>query len=567
MVSDLLKPNSDNQKASNNLKIDAFFRNSIHLENSCPKVIFEERRPYESLTDHALNYRLSNYRNETSALFFKAIFDIQEVLKESEIAVKTESKVLNKWVVDFNKWVDFKNYNFYDYFFDYVLQKKLVDPNGVLFCLPVVENTTFNASENTFVELGNKKISIDLLHFDCTKILKHTEKEILINGGKWEYLEDGEKKYNDFYFRIVNTDLFILVPTKDGQKEIPYYKYPTLSMPIVSLGKILATKKDEKTNIECKYFISEFFGSLQIADKYLAVDSDLTVINSRSHPIKFQFKQNCTMVGCGYLPQFKRFGYLGINGDFEQCNKCGGTGEVNADTSPFTTIKIERKEGMNDEDISIKNPIGFASPPVDILNYNKTMANDLYLKLANSLCVNASQNMTNQSAEAKKYDISAKVTQISNICEDLIRVMSQSLFFVGAILDNKSISDVEITKPIKWDVKSNNDLLSELYDAKANNAPFFVLISILKKYLEKKYKNNKFKNEIVSTLIKKDKLLPYGVNDLGGARAVFGTDIEPIDIITHNFSSLIVEEIANDKMLNDSLDFSSEFDKRLQDYL
>lgn len=154
MVSDLLKPNSDNQKASNNLKIDAFFRNSIHLENSCPKVIFEERRPYESLTDHALNYRLSNYRNETSALFFKAIFDIQEVLKESEIAVKTESKVLNKWVVDFNKWVDFKNYNFYDYFFDYVLQKKLVDPNGVLFCLPVVENTTFNASENTFVELG-----------------------------------------------------------------------------------------------------------------------------------------------------------------------------------------------------------------------------------------------------------------------------------------------------------------------------------------------------------------------------------------------------------------------------
>ena len=61
--------------------------------------------------------------------------------------------------------------------------------------------------------------------------------------------------------------------------------------------------------------------------------------------------------------------------------------------------------------------------------------------------------------------------------------------------------------------------------------------------------------------------MPYGINDLGGARSVFGTDIEPTDIIKHNFAEIIVEEIANEKMLNDSLDFSAEFDKKLQEYL
>jgi len=558
---EFLNTHKHNLKASKDIKMDAFFRNAIHLQNREPSLIFEERRPYESLTDHALKYRVANYRNETSSLFLKAIYDIQEVLNESEISIKSESVPLNKWVVNFNKWIDFKNYNIYSYFFDYILQSKLVDANGVLFNLPIIDGLKFYASESEFLPLDNKKVSVDLLHFDCTKIESHTENEILINGGKWAYNDKDGLKEKDFYYKVVKNDLYLIVPSADGEKTIPYYKYPTLSMPIVSLGKILANKKD------LKYFVSEFFGSLQIADKYIGIDSDLTVINSRSHPIKFVFKQNCNMSGCGYSPQFKRFGYLGMSGEFEQCTKCGGTGEINADTSPFTTIKIEKKEGMNDDDISVRNPIGFASPPVDILNYHKETANELYMKLANSLCVNGEQNITNQSAEAKSYDLGQKVTQISNICEDLIRIVNQSLFYVGCILDNKSTSDVEVIKPFKWDVKSNNDLLSELYDAKVNNAPYFVLMGIIKKYLEKKYKTNKFKNEIVKTLISKDKLLPYGINDLGGARAVFGTDIEQTDIIKHNFAEIIVEEIANEKMLNDSLDFSIEFDKKLQEYL
>ena len=59
----------------------------------------------------------------------------------------------------------------------------------------------------------------------------------------------------------------------------------------------------------------------------------------------------------------------------------------------------------------------------------------------------------------------------------------------------------------------------------------------------------------------------YCINDLGGARAVFGTDIEQTDIIKHNFAEIIVEEIANEKMLNDSLDCSIEINKKLQEYL
>ena len=92
MVGDLLNISNKSEKASKDLKVDAFFRNAIHLLNRTPKVIFEERRPYESMTDHALNYRLANYRYETNSLFLKAIYDIQEVLTESEISVKTESK-------------------------------------------------------------------------------------------------------------------------------------------------------------------------------------------------------------------------------------------------------------------------------------------------------------------------------------------------------------------------------------------------------------------------------------------------------------------------------------------
>jgi hypothetical protein len=166
------------------LKTDAFFRASIHLLNEVPLKIFEERRPYESLTDHALKYRLSNYRNETTSLFTKSIQDNQEVLNESEIYIKTESESLKKWVAEFSKWQDLKHYDFNKYFYDYILSTKLVDANSVLLPLPIIEGGKFNPNDN-FMPLEGKKISVELMVFKCVDILTQTDTEIKIRGGKW----------------------------------------------------------------------------------------------------------------------------------------------------------------------------------------------------------------------------------------------------------------------------------------------------------------------------------------------------------------------------------------------
>ena len=541
------------------LKTDAFFRASIHLLNEVPLKIFEERRPYESLTDHALKYRLSNYRNETTSLFTKSNQDIQEVLNESEIYIKTESESLKKWVAEFSKWQDLKHYDFNKYFYDYILSTKLVDANSVLFPLPIIEGGKFNANES-FIPLEGKKISVELMVFKCVDILTQTDTEIKIRGGKWAINSKDGVIYKDFYFILKDKDLFIEKPTLDEYEIIPYYKYPTLVNPIVCLGKNLAERNGHK------YFVSEYFGSLQIADKYVGIDSDLTVINSRSHPIKYAFKQNCTQLGCSYSMEHKRFGLLDFDGQWSLCGTCNGTGEVNADTSPFTTIKIAKKEGMNDESIETKNPIGFVAPPVEILTYNKDLSNELYQRLANSLCVNVSQNITNQSAESKSYDISQKVTLISNICDDLIRIERQALFFIGCILENKSSISIEMVTPTNWDVKANTDLLNELSQAKLANYPYFVLLKIIKQILNKQYKDNPFKDDIINLLVKKDKLIAYGLADIGSARAVFGEDISQKDIAIHNYGEMIIEQISNEKMLNENLDFEVEFDKRIANY-
>jgi len=67
-------------------------------------------------------------------------------------------------------------------------------------------------------------------------------------------------------------------------------------------------------------------------------------------------------------------------------------------------------------------------------------------------------------------------------------------------------------------------------------------------------------------LVKKDKLIAYGLADIGSARAVFGEDISQKDIAIHNYGEMIIEQISNEKMLNENLDFEVEFDKRIANY-
>jgi hypothetical protein len=133
-------------------------------------------------------------------------------------------------------------------------------------------------------------------------------------------------------------------------------------------------------------------------------------------------------------------------------------------------------------------------------------------------------------------------------------------------LENKSSISIEIVTPNNWDVKANTDLLNELSQAKLANYPYFVLLKIIKQILNKQYKDNPFKDEIINLLVKKDKLIAYGLADIGSARAVFGEDITQKDIAVHNYGELIIEQISNEKMLNENLDFETEFEKRIGDY-
>lgn len=549
----LVNKNEIFEKASK-IKVGAFFSSLVHLQNENPKHLFEERRPYESLTDHALEYRIKNYRNETYALFQKSIQDIEEVLNESNISIETESKELQEFTNDFYKWENLKYYDLNQYFKSFVLQNKLADANGVLAIIPIKKGSIFNASDIGFEDLGNSKISVDIRLFNCDKIVFQSDSEIKIEAGLWT-LENGEKK--PYYLIYNRADLFLEIPTENENKIVPYYSFPTLTYPIINLGKDIGCKDG------VKYFLSEYFGALQVADKYVGIDSDLTVIDSRSHPNKYVFKQNCTADGCHYSSEHKRYGYVGIEG-FSLCGICKGTGEINADTSPFTTFKIEKKDGMNSDNIEVRNPIGYASPPVDILNYKKGMCDFLFNKLANSLCVSTSQNNTNQSGESKRYDVGQKVTLISNICEDVVRIMQQTLFFVGAILENKPTSDVEVIKPTEWNIKVNGDLITEINEAKTANAPYFILLKLVKELLNLQYKSNPNGDKIVDFLIKKDKLIVYGLNDLTTARGIFGEDITIKDIYTHQYAPVILEKLFADKeLMSKEIDIEAEFEKEI----
>ena len=76
---------------------------SIHINASSPKEILAQRRPMESENDKIQEYRNNNYYPETTELFDKAINQVIEIIQNSGVKVKNNSKILESFLKQYKK--------------------------------------------------------------------------------------------------------------------------------------------------------------------------------------------------------------------------------------------------------------------------------------------------------------------------------------------------------------------------------------------------------------------------------------------------------------------------------
>lgn len=544
-------------------KREVFILSQVVFNGSHPKGILEKRRPLESKDNWTLDYRLENYYPVQVSLFRRAINDYLQVLNKADIQIITDSRDMKLWLETTKKFVNNRYYDIRNWLFNYISVERQKDPNGVL--IPVVnfdfpkrfDNGFGNNKEGLpngipYFDKSNKTPLVDILYVNYDKVLVSTEKELKVNLGDWVYkIEDGKDKKMEFYLEADKEIFYLTIPEyKSDKNDVVYTKYPYYThnlgqTPYVSIGGTSMCEYDDNgTPIE--YNVSDYYGAIAYACYMIATMSDKQVIEARNNfPIKYKFQAKCTAHGC-------ENGYCGFGDDRVKCSVCEGTG-YQKDTNPFGDFVYEMSGSfLDDSSKQIAQPINYVVPPIDALTYISNNFKEYNTYVANELCVTLEQNMTNQAAEAKRYDLMNKITLVTYIVDDVLRVSETILSFVESLLGNKST--LKIKTPQTWDVKNREDILYEISQAKTNGSPNFVVKNLVKELLLSDLKDNPNAKFIVDFLMKKDKLITFGSSDLKDARIIYGADITQREQIIHDNGLQILLDLFSQDIKPEKID-------------
>jgi len=562
-------------EASLEKKREVFNLSQVVFNGTTPKDILEKRRPLESKDNWTLDYRLENYYPIQVSLFRRAMNDYLQVLNKADIQIITNSKAMETWLKDEQYFVNNRYLSVRDWLFNYISQERQKDPNAVL--VPIVnfdfekrfDNGFSNTKDETkngipFFDTSNKSPNVDILYINYYDVIESTENNLKVRAGKWVYeIIDGKDQSADYYIEADKKYYYLTIPErKTNEQSFVYVKYPYYThdlgqTPYVSIGGATMTDFDSDNN-KFEYNVSDYYGAISFACYMVATMSDKQVIEARNNfPIKYRFQAKCTAHGC-------ENGYCGIGESRTKCTVCDGTG-YQKDTNPFGDFVYEMSGSfLDDSTRTIAQPINYVVPPIDALRYITENFKEYLTYVANELCITLEQNMTNQAAEAKRYDLINKITLVTFIVDDVLRVSETILSFVESLLEGGK-STLIIRKPQTWEVKNHDDLLFEIAQAKTNGSPAFVIKQLVRELLLSDLKEHKDAKAIVDFIMKKDKLVTFGTSDLKDARIIYGADITQREQVIHdNGIDIILGLLAKDVKI-ENLD--AEFEKEVATYI
>jgi hypothetical protein len=469
---------------------------STHIEGVCPLHIYINRRPLESETPYAIQYRVNNYQPLTKDAFDRAISGIIENCQSADIQIKAPDKILNG---------DFK---IHDKDLFYFAQSDLVriretDPNAVIVVLPQIR------------EVEEGLVSIDNVSIVLVKS-KNIEE---IQGNTIEFVYDMLHQHK-VLIRIEDGQYTLKVPDKDGK----YTEYPIVKMsdkkPYVQISENLVYEGDYKLRLPY------LFGAAAWGDKFYGQESDFSVQATRYTYLKeIRAKEKCDEVGTIFKDGFHVSTDTGL-----PCSKCKGLGYVK-DDSPLGTIYVDYSK-LNAEDRAFPQVVQWAEPPQAALTSSKEITDTYFERMTEALGL-VKQNFTNQSGVSKGFDYKEKISTIYKIFKDNVRVATQTYQLIEYFLVNENEQTTEIYLVGEIGKSSVTEILEKLTDAKTNQAPASMITSLIDQIYQKTLPPD-ISDLIIKVAKYYDKLYIYGSNEITQARAVFGNSIAEKDIIIHN---------------------------------
>lgn len=475
-----------------------------------PIDLMRKRAPNED--DRQYIYRVNNFENVTMPYFMKALGKLNRIFNPSNYSIQwttgqeNEKKYFDEEIPVFGSLTS--------YFEEVVLTQKILDPNALLVIKPYFLPYKEDIDENGVVYYvldDSEQITPIACVVDCDKVIDYKENVfafIQLEEKSWVKVGDKEVKEGLIFEFYDETNIYRITQIGkkiDWQFTLPEIYYPH-NLGYVPCWKLKGIPKQKEIHVLYQSYYIFAIPNLNIA---LYSHSNLDIsLTTHMFPQKVEWIDRCPEPSCdkGKI-RFEENG----NWLSKDCPTCGGTG-WNKKTGPMMTKYFtipDQTQGDTDVE-SVPFPgMAFVAPNPDIPKFVhekfmsdvETAFNFLNMDISNS------DVKGGQPALSKQIDREELFVMLMRISNEVFSLFDKSMTAMGTLRYGSTFAKPVVSAPTSFSIRSEQDLLAELKDAKESGVPDVALGEIVKEYISKRYSNRANIHKIVNLAFAVDRLV------------------------------------------------------------
>jgi hypothetical protein len=492
------------------------YKRSVELEEEMethmeakhfPEKLFKSKAPNENPEE--FNYRKSIYQPVTKPFMNRAFRTINRIWNDSNYTIGNWKEEDHKEYFE----VQYPKHKSIVAFFRSVVTKfKLRDPNGVIAVKPRVIPTIKDVDGNLVADQSKLIEPTAVLYESEQVILFEEDQYALIELREKSLVKHGnsmEKSGRIFEFYDENNIWRITQVGKKVDYEFEYVIYYEHN-----LGKLPVTKlKGEPCESEDDYTVYESYLMPAIPNLNIALYNHNTLemsITNDAFPQRWEYVDPCTYEGC-------EGGYITYDGDKKtKCPGCGGTAHSERH-SPLSIKQVYVGDRLTQgaEGLAMP-PGGYYGPSMETLEFRHSK----YLKdveqafaFLNIDVSNSKVKPGEETATGKRIDREELFSFLLLISNELFDLLDQTIDVIGKMRYG-TFEGPEITKPVDFSIRSNEELIQEMVDAKAAFVPDIIIQKQLKEYALNRFNTSHEVTKFLDIVFKVDRLLTLTQQDI-----------------------------------------------------
>lgn len=468
-----------------------------------PEKLIKSAAPNE--TTEEFNYRKDNYKQITKPAWDKAQSFVYRIWNKQNYSIEwSDEEYEDYFTYNFPKYE-----NYLSFFRDVVTKVKLSDPNAVLvvkpYDLPYMEQE--QDGEVYLVPDQSQEIQPFVCIYDSDDVFIFEEGEycvVLREERTW--IKDGQKKVKEgYWFEIYDKEAIYFLKQYGQKKDYTfefelYYEHGFSSLPAWRLKGIPVY--DE----ELYYYHSYFSGALPNLDLAAFMSSTMTgSIAKTAFPTRWYYEDSCkTCGGEGSVMDYD-------TNSRTACLSCKGSGK----SFTFSWGKdyvIQIPENSADAarfDIGSlpTPPFGVSNPGTETIEFLDKKIESLIEGAFANLNIDISNAPNGQTATESKIDREEAFSFLMQFSHELFDLLGRSLDAMVWMRWMTEESQVEITAPNEFTIRSSEALTKEFSEAQDASLPAPYLNKLLGEAIRQRFNGDAHMERVIEVVTMLDPLM------------------------------------------------------------